>query len=126
MFIQRRAPHGTNYAHEGLEAALMSAAFEQDVALVFMDDGVFQLIAGQDTAALGVKNFTAAFGALGDYEVHKVLVEKESLLARGLTAGQLMTIADENNDGNKQSLIEIVDHNTLGALIANCDVLLNF
>ena len=43
LYINRRAPHGTIYAHEALEVVLIGAAFEQDVSLAFIDDGVFQL-----------------------------------------------------------------------------------
>jgi hypothetical protein len=49
------------------------------VSLAFIDDGVFQLMAGQDTAAAGMKNFSRTFKALGDYDVHKFYVERESL-----------------------------------------------
>ena len=92
LYITRRAPHGTNYAQEGLEVALIGAAFDQEVAIACVDDGVFQLKAGQDTAAAGVKNFSAAYRALGDYEVRRVYVEKESLADRGLEPGDLMEL----------------------------------
>lgn len=61
----------------------MEAAFEQDVGLPFIDDGVFQLMAGQDTAAAGMKNFSRTFKMLGDYDVHKFYIERESLAERG-------------------------------------------
>ena len=41
MFVNRKAPYGTIYALEGLEVVLISAAFDQDVSLAFMDDGVY-------------------------------------------------------------------------------------
>ena len=41
MYINRKAPYGTIYALESLEVVLIAAAFEQDVSLVFMDDGVY-------------------------------------------------------------------------------------
>jgi tRNA 2-thiouridine synthesizing protein C len=41
MYLNRRAPYGTIYALEGLEVVLIGAAFEQDVSMAFMDDGVF-------------------------------------------------------------------------------------
>ena len=127
MYIQRRAPHGTNYAHEGLEVALIGAAFDQLVTLAFIDDGVFQLKKGQHTEALGIKNFTAAFGALGDFDVQQIFVERESLIARGLNSNQLMKLTKhDENDNTEKSLIEIVDNNTLAKLIAEQDVLLNF
>jgi tRNA 2-thiouridine synthesizing protein C len=48
MFVNRKAPHGTIYALEGLEVVLISAAFDQDVSMVFTDDGVYELIKGID------------------------------------------------------------------------------
>jgi len=69
---------------------LISAAFEQDVSLVFLDDGVFQLKKNQDTTGIGMKNFSNTYRALDDYEVEKIYVEKESLEARGLTSDDLI------------------------------------
>jgi len=90
MYVNRRAPYGTIYALECLEVVLISAAFEQDVSLVFMDDGVYQLKKNQDTAGIGMKNFSNTYRALDDYDVEKIFVEKESLEARGLTSDDLI------------------------------------
>jgi tRNA 2-thiouridine synthesizing protein C len=90
MYVNRRAPYGTVYALECLEVVLVAAAFDQDVSLVFLDDGVYQLQKNQDTTGIGMKNFSATYRALADYDVEKIYVEKESLLARGLTAGDLV------------------------------------
>lgn len=128
MYINRRAPHGGNYAQEGLEVALIGAAFDQEVSLAFIDDGVFQLKTGQDTAAAGLKNFTVAFAALGDYEVKRIYVEAESLARRGLTADDLMPLMyeDEDDDYAEKPLVEIIDKDALADLIELQDVLLNF
>ncbi len=90
MYVNRRAPHGTIYPHEMLETVLITAAFDQDVTVVFLDDGVYQIKKEQDTKGIGIKNFTPAFRALDDYDVEKLYVEKESLEARGLTAEDLL------------------------------------
>ena len=50
LYVNRKAPHGTVYALESLEVVLIGAAFEQDVSLAFVDDGVYQLMQNQDTA----------------------------------------------------------------------------
>lgn len=128
MYINRRAPHGTNYAQEGLEVALIGAAFDQDVSLAFVDDGVFQLKTAQDTGGIGLKNFTAAFRALGDYEVKRLYVERESLERRGLSAGDLMPLVyeDEDDDWAEKPLVQIVDKDTLAGIIESQDILLNF
>ena len=90
LYVNRRAPHGTIYPHEMLEMVLITTAFDQDVSVVFLDDGVYQLRKDQDTKAIGIKNFTRAFRALDDYDVEKLYVERESLEARGLTAEDLL------------------------------------
>ena len=69
MYVNRRAPYGTIYALESLEVVLVAAAFEQDVTLVFMDDGVYQIKKEQNTEAIGVKNFSPTYRALEGYDV---------------------------------------------------------
>ena len=100
MYVNRKAPYGTIYAWESLEVVLIGAAFEQDVSMAFIDDGVYQLVKGQNTKELGIKNFSPTYTALGDYDVKKIYVEKESLEARGLTVDDLMPLKweDENED----------------------------
>lgn len=128
LYINRKAPYGTIYALESLEVVLIGAAFEQDVSLAFIDDGVYQLMANQDTAGVGMKNFSKTYRALGDYEVRKLYVEKESLAERGLTAENLMPIVYEDEDDDyaeKPSLI-FVDRAEMAALIRSQDVILSF
>ncbi len=90
MYVNRKAPYGTIYALECLEVVLVAAAFDQDVSVVFLDDGVCQLKKNQDTTGIGMKNFSKTYGALDDYDVEKIYVEKESLAARGLTEDDLV------------------------------------
>ena len=79
MYMNTKAPYGTIYALESLEVVLIGAAFEQDVSLAFIGDGVYQLATGQSTDGIGMKNFSPTYSALGDYDVNKIYVEKESL-----------------------------------------------
>ena len=90
MFVNRKAPHGTIYALESLEVVLISAAFDQDVSLVFVDDGVYQLKKGQQTKGIETKNFSPTYRALEGYDVEKLYVERESLEARGLAEADLI------------------------------------
>ena len=90
MYVNRKAPYGTIYALENLEVVLIAAAFEQDVSVVFLDDGVFQLKKDQNTEAIGMKNFSNTYRALDDYDVEKIYVEKESLEMRGLKEDDLI------------------------------------
>lgn len=114
MYINRRAPYGTIYALEGLEVVLIGAAFEQDVSMVFLDDGVFQIKKGQDTGQSNMKNFSPAYRALEMHDVEKLYVEKESLEQRGLTPDDLIVP------------VEVISGSELADLMEQQDVILNY
>ena len=114
LYVNRKAPYGTIYALESLEVVLIGAAFEQDVSLAFVGDGVFQLSRGQDTKTLEVKNFSPTYRALEDYDVNKIYVEKEALEARGLTEEDLVVP------------VEVVDARRMTQIMEDQDVILSF
>lgn len=128
LYVNRRAPYGTIYALESLEVVLIGAAFDQDVSLAFFDDGVYQIIKDQDTSALGMKNFSPTYRALGDYEVTRLYVEKESLDERGLSSDDLLEITyeDEDDDWAEKPSIRIVERSELTEIMAKQDVILSF
>lgn len=114
IYINRRAPHGTVYALEALETVLIGAAFDQDVSVLFIDDGVYQLKKDQNTESLELKNFSKAFRALEMYDVEKLFVESESLQERGLSADDLLVD------------VEILERSKVSELIEQQDVVLSF
>lgn len=105
LFVNRRSPHGSSHAVEALDMAYALAAFEHRVSLLFMDDGVFQIIRDQQTADIGVKNFSPAFRAWQDYEIEHVFVEKASLQSRGLERDDLLIE------------VEMIDTKTIGQIL---------
>jgi tRNA 2-thiouridine synthesizing protein C len=114
MFVNRKAPYGTIYALESLEVVLIAATFDQDVSLVFIDDGVYELVEGQDTKATGIKNHSKTYRALEGYDVEKLYVERESLAARGLAEDDLMVD------------VEVLSSAQMAELMAAQDVVLSF
>lgn len=114
LYVNRKAPYGTIYALESLEVVLIGAAFEQDVSLAFVGDGVYQLVKGQDTKGLEMKNFSPTFRALEDYDVTKLYVEQEALQARGLTVADLVVP------------VEAVGAERMAEIMENQDVILSF
>ena len=109
LYLNRKAPYGTIYALESLEKVLIAAAFEQDVSMVFADDGVFQIVKGQSTDGIGMKNFSPTFRALEGYEVEKLYVEKESMEARGLSEDDLIVDVEVLSSAEIQDLIDDQD-----------------
>lgn len=128
LYVNRKAPYGTIYALESLEVVLIGAAFEQDVALAFLDDGVYQLTKGQATDEVGMKNFSPTYRALGDYDVNKIYVEQESLDARGLTVDDLqaLTYEDEDDDWAEKDSIKVVSAAEMAEIMEQSDVVLSF
>ncbi len=128
MYVNRKSPYGTIYALESLEVVLITAAFDQDVSLTFTDDGVYQLMKNQNTEGIGMKNFSATYSALGDYEVKKVYIDKESLEERGLSLSDLQELVweDEDEDYAEKSSINLVSRSELSEIMNNQDVVLSF
>jgi len=127
-YMNRKAPYGTIYALESLEVVLIAAAFDQDISLVFADDGVYQLTNNQDTDGIGMKNFSKTYTALGDYDIKKIYVEKESLDERGLTADDLQALVyeDEDDDWAEKNSLFVVGREELAGIIDDQDVVLSF
>jgi tRNA 2-thiouridine synthesizing protein C len=105
MFLNRKAPHGTVYALEGLEVVLITAAFDQDVSLVFTDDGVYQLMKGIDTKGIEVKDFSKTYRALEGYDIEKLYVDRTSMEARGLTEDDLIVDVTVMSDDEMKNLM---------------------
>jgi tRNA 2-thiouridine synthesizing protein C len=114
MFVNRKAPYGTIYALESLEVVLITATFDQDVSLVFVDDGVYDIVKGQGTKGIGIKNFSPSYRALEGYDVEKLYVERASLESRGLGEDDLLVP------------VEVLDSAQMAALMAEQDVVLSF
>ena len=117
MFTVRKAPHGTVYVYEGLEVKLIMAAYDADISVVYIDDGVFALKAGQDTSELGIKGFEATYGVLVDYEISKVYADRQSMEERGMTEDDLLVIG-EDEDTEEPIKPTIVDANELAAMMS--------
>ncbi|MDJ0833170.1 MAG: sulfurtransferase complex subunit TusC [Gammaproteobacteria bacterium] len=128
VYLNRKAPYGSVYALESLEVVLIGAAFEQNVKLIFIDDGVYQLTKGQKTDGIGMKNFSPTFSALGDYDVNQIYVDEQSLKDRGLTMDDLqaLTYEDEDDDWAEKNSMHLVNREQIAELIGDADVLLNF
>ena len=128
MYMNRKSPYGTIYALESLEVVLIAAAFDQDVSLVFADDGVYQLTNNQSTDGIGMKNFSPTYSALGDYDINKIYIEKESLEERGLTLDDLqaLTYEDEDDDWAEKDSIHLVSREELAEVIDQQDVVFSF
>lgn len=89
LFIHHTAPYTNHAAQESLDALLVIAAFGQNPSVLFQGDGVWQLLANQQSDIIGKPSLIAQLNALELYDVSDVYVDEQSLLSRGLNAEQL-------------------------------------
>ena len=114
LYVNRKAPYGTIYALESLEVVMITAAFDQDVSVAFLDDGVYQVVKGQHTKGIDVKNFSPTYRALEGYDIEKLYVEKESMESRGLKESDFIVP------------VKVISAQEMADLMLTQDVILSF
>jgi tRNA 2-thiouridine synthesizing protein C len=115
LFISRHAPYGSSLAKDALDAILAASAYDQQLSLLFMDDGVFQLLANQAPENISQKSFAAILPVLPIYEINSIYVHDESLKKRQITLNELVI------EG-----VQIIDSAAICSLLAQQDQLLSF
>ena len=89
LFILRKAPYSGTYAQEMLDIILTTAAFDQSVSILLLDDSIFQLKKHQYPEKHDMKDIATIFSALEIYDVKDIYIENESLKELGLGADDL-------------------------------------
>lgn len=99
-----RAPYDSNALREGLDVALVAAAFGEPVTLLFQGQGVLALVKDQAAGAPGQKAVHPILAMLEMYDIDELLVAEGSLLRLGLTAEQVIPAARVIEDATLPAL----------------------
>lgn len=85
-FLFTQPPFGSAISREGLDALLAASAFcdEQEIAICFLNDGVFNLVDSQQPEKLLQKDHISTFKLLELYDLSECFVCQESIDFRGL------------------------------------------
>ena len=96
-FLFRTAPHGNTISREGLDALLAATAFcdEEEIGVFFIDDGVLNLLDGQNPELLLQKDFIRTFKLLDLYDIEQRFVCTDSLDQYNLQTEQLIISAEK-------------------------------
>lgn len=89
LIINQSAPYGSSNGRESLDLALTCAIFEMPVSLLFVGDGLYQLINNQSPEQLQMKKHEAMLSALPMYDIDQIYVTAEDLSENGLTENDL-------------------------------------
>lgn len=88
LLISRQSPWSGPGAREALDIALAGGAYDLPISVLYLDDGVFQLV-DQNAARLQQKDLTANLKALPLFGVEALYACATSLAERGLTDARL-------------------------------------
>ena len=96
-FLFRTAPHGNAISREGLDALLAATAFcdEEEIGVFFIDDGVLNLLDGQNPELLLQKDFIRTFKLLDLYDIEQRFVCADPLDQYNLQIEQLIISAEK-------------------------------
>ena len=96
-FLFRTSPHGNAISREGLDALLAATAFcdEEEIGVFFIDDGVLNLLDGQNPELLLQKDFIRTFKLLDLYDIEQRFVCADSLDQYNLNTEQLIISAEK-------------------------------
>ncbi|MFT5757860.1 MAG: tRNA 2-thiouridine synthesizing protein C [Alteromonadaceae bacterium] len=82
--LNSSAPFASAKGKEALDVALIFGSYEQDTALFFQGDGVWQLVAQQTPEKITMKDYLKTFAAFEFYDIEHIYVCAESLAQRAL------------------------------------------
>ena len=82
LFVFDKPPHSSPATKEGLDAVLTASAFGQNVTLLLIGDGIYQLLNNQDPSHLPAKNTASIFQALEIYGIENIVTPSENLKTR--------------------------------------------
>ena len=114
-FIFTSAPHGSSAGREGLDALLATSALTDDMGVFFVGDGVLQLLAGQQPAAILARDYIATFKVLPLYDIENCWLCAASLRERGFNAQTSMVLD-----------VEALEPDALREKLNNYDVIMTF
>jgi tRNA 2-thiouridine synthesizing protein C len=106
----RHAPYGNSLARTSLELALSSATFDQQVALLFLGDGVLQLLPQQDSSAIGVRNIARLIASFPLYELTTLFADQVALTRHGLSTDDLAQGLEILDDRAMRDIFNRYDH----------------
>lgn len=115
LLISRSAPYGKSTAREALDVALAASVYDQDISILFMDDGVFQLLKNQHSELIAQKNIASILPALPLYDIENIYIHQQSLDERAIEFDDLIL-----ND------LKSLNNKDVGHLLQQQDQLLSF
>ena len=96
LFIISTPPYSAKRGAALLDAAMVAAAFDAEVSLMFRGDGIWSLLPNQSAEAIEQRSFSKMSTALADYEIDRIYVCLDSLVSRGVKHHDFVSVQGLN------------------------------
>jgi tRNA 2-thiouridine synthesizing protein C len=114
LVIFRNSPYSSIKAQEGIELTLLASSYALDLSVLFLGNGVLQLLKDQRPEKIFRKNLGKMLAALSLYEIKNIYVDQDALTQYQLQKDQLVLNCQNVN----QQQISNIIHEHQG--IINC------
>ena len=119
LFILRNSPYGSAMAQEGLDAVLAASVFDQEISVLFMDEGVWNLQNHQQehkevSSVTEIKNserknIAAQIESFPLYDIDNVFVDEQALAHFSLLKSELIIQPKTVSENDIRQLIDFHD-----------------
>ena len=114
IVLINQAPIGCRSGQNAVDAILAISIFDQPVAVIFTEDGVYQLFTGQSIEKSGPKEYRHQFQDLATYGVENLYMDSDSAKQRGIDESDLLLKPDW------------VDHHQISRILLESSHILTF
>ncbi len=109
ILIQRSFLDGANFK-ESIDMALVCAAFDHVINLIFIDDGISNLLNNQSASLIDDKNHVDILKGLQFYDIDNIYFEQESLDKYDINELNLLSDVSARSRAELNSLNRTADH----------------
>lgn len=110
LIVIRHTPYGNSLARASLDSALAAAAFDQPVSVLFLGDGVLQLLPEQDSATIGTRNIARLIASMPLYDIETLYADQGALARLAITSDDLPPAVEPLDDAAIKRLMAQHDH----------------
>ncbi|NQZ09472.1 MAG: sulfurtransferase complex subunit TusC [Algicola sp.] len=108
--INTQSPFNTPAGRDSLDLALIFGAFEQPVTVIFLGDGVYQLLDGQNPEAIDTKDYLSTMKAFELYDIEHIVCGLDDMKNRGISVNKLSMPVEALPNAQIGELLNTFDH----------------
>ncbi|CAA0118919.1 sulfurtransferase complex subunit TusC [Zhongshania aliphaticivorans] len=109
LYLFSRQAYGHSLAREALDMALATAAFDQKVSIVFLEDAIYQLLNATDAQSVETKPHIGVINALPLYDIENIYYLDDDRQSRAISESNLLVHARAISRPALQQLIAAAD-----------------